>query len=131
MTAGPVTTHRSAGCELRDAVAKLTNPSGDKGIANYVPLDPPLDPDSPTILNQSGGVTIAALRHSAQHEQVQSLTDLLARRTGLAWTESRGREGAHAAAAAVADILGWDENDIARQTREYLGYIDHTLRRPD
>ena len=130
MTAGPVTTHRSAGHQLRDAVQKLIRPTGAKIRPNYAPPEIPSSSDSPNVLNQEDSITVSQLRYCAQNEQVWTLTDLLARRTGLAWTQSRGREGARFAAQAVADLMGWDEAQIDRETQKYLDYVNHTLRKP-
>ena len=130
MTAGPVTTHRSAGRELRDAVKARIRPSGQAQQPDYAPNPLAEDPSSPALLNHYDGITLADLRHAAQHEQVTGLRDLLARRTGIVWTETCGREGARMAAETVADILGWDEARIEAEVADYAAYVDRTHRRP-
>jgi glycerol-3-phosphate dehydrogenase len=130
MTAGPVTSHRSAGRELRDSVKARIQPSGQPQAVDYAPKPLAEDPSSPALLNHYDGISLADLRHAAQHEQVNNLRDLLARRTGIVWTESRGREGARQAAETVADILGWDEARIEREVADYTAYVDHTHRPP-
>ena len=131
MTAGPIVTHRSAGLEIVAAVKALKQPSSEPRQANYSPVDTPTDTASPALLNHDDTITIADLRHCAQHEQVRTLTDLLARRTGLAWTSSRAREGARVAADSVADLLAWDQQRVDKEVNDYLHYVDHTLRKPN
>ena len=60
-----------------------------------------------------------AERWATRHD----LVDLLFRRVGLGWGETMAREGAHIAARSVADILGWDEERIAREVAGYREYL--------
>jgi glycerol-3-phosphate dehydrogenase len=130
VTAGPVTTHRSAGRELRDAVAGRIQPSGQAQSPNYSAREFGSDPTSPALLNHYDAVRLTDLRDAASREHVTSLTDLMTRRTGLVWTETCGREGAQQAAGVVADILGWDEQQKSRQVADYLAYLDRYHFRP-
>ena len=125
ITAGPVTTHRSAGIDLCEAVARRIPPSGSPQTPDYTPQPLGEDESSPALLNHYDGIRLSDLRHAAEHEQVTSLTDLLARRTGLVWTETCAREGAQRAAQEVADILHWDEARVNREVAGYLAYLDH------
>ena len=128
MTAGPVALHRSAGRELLAAVRSRVSPSGSPGAPNYAAHLAPGREGSPALLNDDDRVRIADLRHAAEHEQVTSLIDLLARRAGVVWTERQGREAARAAAEAVADLLGWDEARVEREVESYRAYLAHTHR---
>ena len=83
---------------------------------------------TPALQNDDDRVRIADLRDAAGNEQVSSLIDLLARRTGVVWTERQGRDAAHAAAQAVADLLGWDEARVEREVEGYRAYLAHTHR---
>ena len=130
VTAGPVTTHRSAGRELRDTVVGRIQPSGQAQSPNYSAREFGSDPTSPALLNHYDAVRLTDLRDAASREHVTSLTDLMTRRTGLVWTETCGREGAQQAAGVVADILGWDEQQKSRQVADYLGYLDRYHFRP-
>jgi glycerol-3-phosphate dehydrogenase len=130
ITAGPVTTHRSAGRELCAAVAKRIRPSGPRKAPDYHPVPLGEDARSPSLLNHYDGVRLADLRRAAETEDVACLTDLLARRTGLVWTETGAREGAQRAAEEVADVLGWDEGRKEREVQAYLAYLDHAHWRP-
>ena len=124
VTAGPVTTHRSAGRELRDTVAQRLSPSETPQTPNYAAREFGLDANSPALLNHYDGIRMADLRDAASKEHVTSLTDLMARRTGLVWTETCAREGAQAAAGEVADVLGWDEQRCNKEVEGYLAYLD-------
>lgn len=130
MTAGPIMTHRSAGRELRDAVGARIRPSGAPGQPDYRPVPMGAESSSPSVLNDDDGVRVADLRRSAEREQVCSLTDLLARRSGLVWTETNAREAARSAAESVADLLGWDGPRVEREVADYLAYLQRQHRRP-
>ena len=130
LTAGPVTTHRSAGQELCAAVKSRIGPSRPAQEPDYAPRRFPDGGTSPALLNHYLEVTLADLRHAAEHERPKSLVDLLFRRTGVGWTETQAREGARTAAEAVADIMGWDEPHIAQEDSAYQAYLAHAHRRP-
>ena len=128
LTGGPVATHRSSGRELLLSVRSRISPSGSPGAPNYAAHIVPGREGSPALQNDDDRVRIADLRDAAEHEQVTSLIDLLARRTGVVWTERQGREAARAAAEAVADLLGWDEARVEREVGGYQAYLAHTHR---
>lgn len=130
MTAGPVTTHRSAGIELAARVQAAVKPSGAPKELDYRPRKFPDNPSSPALLNHYPQIKLSDLRHAAQHEQPQNLVDLMFRRVGAGWTETQGREGARKAAETVADILGWDEARIQKEADGYVAYLARSHRRP-
>ncbi len=130
MTAGPVTTHRSGGIQLADAVARRIKPSGPPQSLDYAPRQFPDNGTSPALLNHYPQIKLSDLRHAAEREQPQTLVDLLFRRTGVGWTETQAREGARVAAETVADILGWDGARIEREVEAYQAYLGRTHRRP-
>ena len=131
MTAGPVTTHRSAGQELCAKVAERLSPSGAPQVPDYAPRPMGAVSSSPALLNHYDAIRLADLEHVARHEQVTSLTDVLARRTGLVWTETGAREGASQAAETIASVLGWDSKRIDREVAEYLEYLARTIHETD
>ena len=126
VTGGPVATHRSAGRALLAAVRSRIPPNGSPGAPSYAAHLAPGREASPALQNDDDRVRIADLRDAAEHEQVTSLVDLLARRTGVVWTERQGREAARTAADAVADLLGWDEARVEREVEAYQAYLAHT-----
>lgn len=64
--------------------------------------------------------TVGELRWSARHEMALTLADLLMRRMHLAFeTRDHGTAAAHRAAAAVAEILAWDADAVAREVARY------------
>jgi glycerol-3-phosphate dehydrogenase len=130
MTAGPVTTHRSAGCELLAAVGRRLQPSGPAQAADYAPRLFPRAESSPALLNHYPDIRLADLDHAAKHEQAETLDDLLCQRTGIGWNETMGREGARKAAETVADMLGWDEVHIGAEVAAFDAHLDHAHRRP-
>lgn len=130
MTAGPVTTHRSAGIELAAKVQNAIKPSGEPKKLDHRPRKFPDNPSSPALLNHYPQIKLSDLRHAAEHEQPQNLVDLMFRRVGAGWTETQGREGARKAAETVADIMGWDEARIQREADAYVAYLARTHRKP-
>ena len=119
LSAGNIITHRRSGTELCAAVTARITPSGKAREPSYAARSFPEAAASPALVNHWSGATLADLRHAAEHEYPVSLADLLFRRVGAGWTETMAREGAHGAAAAAADILGWDGARIEREVSEY------------
>jgi len=67
----------------------------------------------------------AEIRYAATHEGALHLDDLLARRTRMSIEYShRGTDAARAAAALVADVLGWDAEQVEEEVRSYTERVD-------
>ena len=124
MTAGPVTTHRSAGQELCASIQARVAPSKEAQTPYYGAREMGEDKPSPSVLNHYDAVRSADIERVAREEHVTSLIDVLTRRTGLVWTESSAREGALGAAQTIAGVLGWNASRIEREVDEYLRYLD-------
>ena len=125
MTAGPVTTHRSAGQELCAKIATRISPSGNPQTPHYTAREMGCDSTSPALLNNYDAVRLADIERVAREEHVTSLIDVLTRRTGLVWTESGAREGAQRAAQTLAEVLDWDSARVDREVADYLDYLHH------
>jgi glycerol-3-phosphate dehydrogenase len=52
-----------------------------------------------------------------------TLADLLLRRTGPGYADSKALGAAERAARAVADVLGWDEARIATEVERYRDFV--------
>jgi glycerol-3-phosphate dehydrogenase len=66
----------------------------------------------------------AEVRHAVTHEGAQHLEDVLTRRTRIsieAW--DRGLASAEPAARLMADVLGWDDDTVAREVDLYRGRV--------
>jgi glycerol-3-phosphate dehydrogenase len=66
----------------------------------------------------------AEVRHAVTHEGAQHLEDVLTRRTRIsieAW--DRGLASAEPAAKLMADVLGWDDDTVAREVEIYRGRV--------
>lgn len=59
------------------------------------------------------------VRYAAANEHATTLSDLLMRRTGIAWASCRGLCCHRVAAEIAAPILGWDGDEVARQARAF------------
>ena len=85
-------------------------------IADDPSLGEPL-PGAPTYL-------VAEVVYAASHEGALHLDDILTRRTRISIeTFDRGLEAAEATAQRVAGILGWDEDDVARELWHYTSRV--------
>ncbi|PSC03189.1 FAD-dependent oxidoreductase [Alsobacter soli] len=103
MTAGPVMTHRSAGREILSAVAHKLQPSGPASRAGGAP-------------------TASPLAHA------ETLSDILFRRTGEAWTDPFEEDAMMRAAAEAGALLGWDEDRTRREIAAYRDEVDAIFR---
>ena len=74
----------------------------------------------------------AELRYAATHEGALHLDDLLARRTRMSIdTRHRGVDAAQEAAALVADVLGWDGDDVRAEVEGYVARVEAERRSQD
>ena len=125
-TAGPIMTHRSAGQEACAAVQRRIGPSGEPRTISFAAREFLDTPDSPPLDNRHPKITVAALRHMAEHERPVNLIDLVFRRAGYGWDDTMGLGVVQRAAEAVADIMDWDAETISREVAGYRTYIAHT-----
>lgn len=130
LTAGPIMTHRSAGNEITRVVEGRIKPSRQPRPISYDARLYPDNQNSAPLLDDNTTVKLSDLRFAAEREQATNLVDLLFRRTGVGWTATMGVHAAERAAAAVADILGWDKTRVAEEVRNYRDYVarNHLLR---
>lgn len=124
MTAGPIMTHRSAGQELRDAVAARIKPSGEAHPLSYDSQATPRMANDVPIVEDWDKIGPSDLAHCASNEHVVKLGDLMFHRTGLAWTRTMGFDAAEKVARLVAPALGWDEARIAGEVSEYREHLN-------
>ncbi|RXZ51664.1 glycerol-3-phosphate dehydrogenase [Agromyces binzhouensis] len=75
------------------------------------------DPDSPAIA--------AELVMAVEEEFAQTLTDVFARRSLLAFEPSHGLRGAARAAEILGERLGWDADERRAQVAGYERWLDH------
>jgi len=78
------------------------------------------DPELAQPLPGADDYLAAEVRHAVTHEGAQHLEDVLTRRTRIsieAW--DRGLESAEPAARLMADVLGWDQDTVAREVDIY------------
>lgn len=115
MTAGPVMSHRSAGRELRDAVARLIP-------APQTCSKPDIAPAAPTVPIDD---LDAAIRSAILKEHARDLRGILYTRTGYAWGRHLDRETVERIVYSAADLLGWESETISEQIEDFL---DHQRR---
>lgn len=119
MTAGPVMSHRSAGRDLRDAVARLIPPSRQAMTAAGLP-----ESGAPMSVAQVDDPA-AAVRAAVLMEHARDLRGILYTRTARAWGQHLDRNAVESAAKSVADLLDWGPEQVAGQVEEFL---DHQQR---
>lgn len=83
------------------------------------------DPALRTVIDDASGAIEAEFVLAVRDESAITLTDVLARRTLLAFEPGHGRRAVDAATARMAAILGWDEEQCAAQREEYAVWLDH------
>jgi glycerol-3-phosphate dehydrogenase len=125
LTAGPVMTHRSAGIEMVDLVARRLKPSRAPQQIDYSAKLYPDNQNSPPLLDDYPAIKLADVKAAAEREHVTSLVDLMFRRVGAGWTRTMGYDAAQRAAEVAGSVLGWDK---ARREAEVRAYHDHLLR---
>lgn len=69
----------------------------------------------------------AQLVYAFEHEQAQSLTDVLMRRTMTSFQPQRGLDTIHGAAEFVGQYYGWDENRIRQEIERYVETMNRLL----
>lgn len=67
------------------------------------------------------------VRYVAEHELVVTLSDILMRRTDIAWASCRGLCCHRAAATIAAEVLGWDARETEEQVAAYERDVDSNL----
>jgi glycerol-3-phosphate dehydrogenase len=123
MSAGPIMTHRSAGTEMVQVVARHLKASHSVRSIDYSARLFPDNQNSPPLLADWSHAKISDLRYAAEHEHVTNLVDLLFRRVGVGWTKSMGCDAAKRAAETVADVLGWDKERVDAEVQAYRQYL--------
>ncbi len=64
---------------------------------------------------------------TATHEHASTLSDILMRRTGMAWDSYRGLECHREAAGLAATVLGWDKGEVKRQVAAFEADVAYHL----
>jgi glycerol-3-phosphate dehydrogenase len=122
MTAGPVMSHRSAGRELRDAVSRVIEPSGN-------PPQGPLSVECQQAIFGSGhNLPVEAFGHAVLSEHARDLRGILYTRTSFAWGRHLERQTVEAAARSIADLLGWSAEQVAAEVEDFLQFQEAVFR---
>ncbi|MGE3150549.1 MAG: FAD-dependent oxidoreductase [Pseudorhodoplanes sp.] len=119
LTEGPIMLHRHAGTRIAEHVARKIRPSRVAQPLSFAPVDFPEPMNSPLVTAEHPEVRVSDLRHAVTHQQATNLSDLLFRRVKLGWNGDMGLNAAREAARSVADLLGWDDDDIEAEVERY------------
>jgi glycerol-3-phosphate dehydrogenase len=123
MTAGPVMTHRSAGRELVGRIKERLAPSGCERERSYTPSPLRFTRDRVVSVDRLGPAQWAALASHVEGEHAVSLTDVLFRRTGVAWRRQLSDEEVRQAASAIGAQLGWASHQIEAEIEKYQAEV--------
>ncbi|HZE07680.1 MAG TPA: glycerol-3-phosphate dehydrogenase/oxidase [Gemmatimonadaceae bacterium] len=136
VTGGKLTTYRSMASEIVDVVQRSLGRKIERAATDSVQL-PGADrekdistleaetPDFATPLVGGLPYTGAHLVYGVRNEMARTLSDLLIRRTHLAFeTRDHGLKIANRAADIVAPILGWDSQTKIARVRDYHQDVD-------
>lgn len=132
VTAGPIMTHRSVGPEMTSIVRQRFAPTRNPQVPSFRGREfPSPGVNAEALVPGESAVTAADLIILARSEHVESLVDLLCRRSDIGWTSRMGMDIARQAAEAVASALGWDDARVEREVEAYQRYLDqaHRVRR--
>ena len=131
LTGGPIMSHRSTGRLILDAVTARYPPPGTKGQPSYQPFEFSAADDSPAFLADEPEIRIADLELSVTQEYARTLTDVLLRRTSLAWRRRLTLSEAQSAAEIVAPLLHWSDEEQRAQVEQFIAYQKEAFRIPD
>jgi glycerol-3-phosphate dehydrogenase len=73
------------------------------------------------------GLTEGEIRHAVRFEHASTLSDILMRRTGVAWSAERGLCCHREAAAVAAAEAGWDEKAQAAEVAAFEADVRRNL----
>lgn len=85
--------------------------------------------ESRKILCPHAGVVLGEIAYVCRHEQVETLSDILMRRTGASWAACRGLCCHEQVATEAARYLGWDDAERDRQLRAFEADLARNLPR--
>ncbi len=78
-------------------------------------------------LCEHAGAVAGEVIHAVRHEQAVTLSDILMRRTGIAWSSCRGTCCVDAAAELAGSELGWSSDERERQVNAFEADINNHL----
>ncbi|MDE0283371.1 MAG: FAD-dependent oxidoreductase [Gammaproteobacteria bacterium] len=130
LTGGPIMSHRSTGRLILEAVAARLKPSGNTGQVNYEPFQFSNSDKSPSFLADEPEVRVADLESSVRREFAKTLTDVLLRRTSLAWRRKLTMSEARKAAEIVGPLLHWSDEEQRRQVEQFMAFQKDVFRIP-
>ncbi len=130
LTGGPIMSHRSTGRLLLDMVREKLSPRGVKGEINSSPFAFSDSGSSPAFLKEEPEIRIADIENGVTKEYAKTLTDVLLRRTSLAWRRRLSWADANKAVDIVAPLLEWSEEEKCHQVKEFMKFQEEAFRIP-
>jgi glycerol-3-phosphate dehydrogenase len=79
------------------------------------------------VVCEHSGAIAGEVRHAVWHEHVDTLADLMLRRTGISWASCRGLCCHRQVAAIAAEEAGWSSKQVAAQVRAFEEEVAYHL----
>jgi len=118
-TGGIIMTHRHAGRDIAQTIARYIQPSTSTKPLSHAPQKYTFGDDNGFIETAGEKIAISQLRSHARDEKIMHLDDLLFRRTRLGWSSNMARDVLQSVAEQIADIMGWTTSDIEAEIERY------------
>ncbi len=84
-----------------------------------------MTPDLARVIDEGAGAIAAEVAFAVRSEFALTLTDVMARRSLLAFEPQHGLAAVDDVIAIMADLLGWDEARRSREIEGYREWLDH------
>lgn len=123
LTAGPIMTYRDTGRMTLDAIAKTLRPSKSAKKALFMPNEASIDRQSAAFCEDVPEVLLRDIEVAARSEYGETLSDILLRRTGLAWYTNLSEAQIRDAADIVGTCKNWSparKDDEVSQFKRFL-----------
>jgi glycerol-3-phosphate dehydrogenase len=106
------------------------NSRSQQALGVYGPAAPGVLELGVAVLCEHSGAVSGQVAWAVQREDARTLSDILMRRTGIAWASCRGLCCCEAAAALVRPLLGWTDAEAQAQLQAYRDDINANLPLP-
>lgn len=123
LTWGTLNQHRLTGKRLVDAVSRVVRPSGTPRTLSYASAINRGALDAGNRHFSDGRIDLGLLADIAATERPRTLVDLLFRRTDLGWGPFLSYDDLRDIGVAVARVLDWDDDRLAREIGDYVAYV--------
>lgn len=87
----------------------------------------PVIAEGTDVICEHAHAVVGEVAYACRNEQVETLSDVMMRRTGISWSACRGLCCYEAVAAQMAELLGWDSAERQQQEAAFLAEVNYHL----